>query len=105
MTSFVNGPAKGQTLMLKCTPRFLRVTEFGVGIWDALDAPGDTPLPKEKLYAYELKEHLGNVHLNRGGGHGGFYPIATYTFIVEQPSDEEMRDSERWGRWCEGRTK
>lgn len=100
MTTFEDGPAKGQRLMLKRAAHFLRVVEAN-GKWDALDQPTDTPQPGEKLFAYEITGKPGMVHLNCGGGRGGSYPIATYRFLKEQPSDAEMRDAQAWGRWCE----
>jgi hypothetical protein len=48
MITFLDGPAKGQHLLLKRAPRFLRVTmtipsagpsELQVAKWDALDQP------------------------------------------------------------------
>jgi|ERR1051325_882218 hypothetical protein len=102
MTSFEDGPAKGQHLMLKRAARFLRVVEAD-GKWDALDQPDDRPRPKEKLYAYEITARPGWCHLNCGrrGGGSGFYPIATYRLVKTQPADAEMRSAEAWSRWCE----
>ena len=99
MTTFEDGPAKGQHLMLQRAPRFLRVVEAH-GKWDALDLPTDTPNPEEKLYAYQVGSYLGMCHLNRGRGRGGFYPIASYRYVNAQPADGEMRTSEAWARWC-----
>jgi len=100
MTSFEDGPAKGQHLMLKRAARFLRVVEAN-GKWDALDQPTDTPQPKEKLYAYEITSKPGMCHINAGRGGSGFYPIATYRLVKTQPADAEMRTAEAWSRWCE----
>ena len=100
MTTFEDGPAKGQHLMLKCAARFLRVVEAN-GTWDALDQPTDTPRPEEKLYAYEIAGQPGMCHLNCGRGRGGWYPIASYRFVKDQPPDAEMRSAEAWSRWCE----
>lgn len=100
MISFKDGPAKGQCLCLKRAPRFLRVVEAG-GTWDALDQPEDSPSLDEKLYAYRLSGDLGVCHINRGGGRGGFYKIADYSFIESQPADSEMRHPEKWRAWCE----
>ena len=100
MTKFTDGPAKGQVLMLKKCPHFLRVT-FGKGKWDALDVPADEPAKYEALFAYELVKQDGNACVNFGGGRGGFYPIAEYRQCVPQPTDFEMRTRERWVKWCE----
>jgi len=102
MTSFIDGPAKGQHLMLKRAARFIRVVDE-VGKWDALDQPEDTPKATEKIYAYQVHGDVRACHINRGGGRGGFYPIAEYRFIVDQPDDATMRDADRWRAWCEAR--
>jgi hypothetical protein len=86
-------------LLLKRSPRFLRVTEEA-GTFDALDQFNDSPRPRERLHAYELASEVGTVHINRGGGRGGFYPLASYRLVTEQPSDAEMRDYAAWCRWC-----
>lgn len=104
MTTFIDGPAQGKTLMLHRAVKFLRVTEKS-GAFDALDQPEDTPLPEEKLYAYEMHQNSGHCHINRGGGRGGFYPIVSYKFVPIQPSDAEMRDGESWRKWCESQVK
>lgn len=100
MTAFLDGPAKGQNLLLKNAPLFLRVVE-AFGKWDALDAPGDRPSPNETLYAYRLKERLGNVHLNCGRrGGSGFYTTASYEVCLDQPAQEQMRSESGWSEWC-----
>ena len=102
MTSFEDGPAKGQHLLLERTVRFLRVVE-AAGKWDALDQSSDSPRPDERCFAYELVSKIGVVHVNRGRGRGGFYTIATYRFVAEQPSDATMRNQELWEAWCEAK--
>lgn len=97
MTQFENGPAKGTTLMLKKSPRFLRVTEEN-GKFDALDQPTDTPSPTEKIYVYERVGDPGAVHINAKKG-GGFYSMATYRYFENQPTDEYMRDAAKWEYW------
>lgn len=99
MTSFMDGPAKGQHLMLKLSPAFLRVV-VSCGKWDALDRPEDEPQPTEKIYAYKLSEIKGHCHINAGRGRGGFYPITEYRYIEAQPADFEMRGTGSWRRWC-----
>lgn len=47
MTTFIDGPAKGQTLMLRRNPVYLIVTEEN-GKFDALDQLEDAPKPTEK---------------------------------------------------------
>lgn len=98
MTRFEDGPAKGQTLMLKRVARFLRVTEAG-GQFDALDQPCDRARPDEKLYAYEVFGEIGTVFVDGAKVHG-VYPIANYRFIEPQPDDPTMRDNAAWCEWC-----
>lgn len=104
MTRFVDGPAQGKTLMLKRAARFLRVTYykgFKGDVFDALDQPEDLPRQVEKLFAYEIVSLSGAAHINCGRGKGsGFYPIAEYRFVTEQPTDEQMRDGTQWHNWC-----
>lgn len=105
MTTFKNGPADGQTLMLKRTPIYLRVTlkqKAGKIIADALNEIGDTPQDDEELFAYIVTARpVAHVHMNCGRGRGGFFPIVQYTFIEEQPSDEIMRDQAAWEKWVD----
>jgi hypothetical protein len=103
MTTFEDGPAKGQTLMLKRAAVFLRVVESN-GTWDALDQLDDTPKPEEKIYAYQIIGKPGMMHLNRGGGRSGWYAIASYRLISPQPSDTEMRSTDAWWDWTEQHT-
>ena len=99
MTFFEDGPAKGQNLMLKRAPRFLRIVE-ACGKWDALDQLDDKPEPREKIFAYERSGERGTVHINQGSGRGGWYTIAAYRVLADQPDDTVMRNNERWRQWC-----
>lgn len=85
--------------MLKRLACFLRVTNKG-STWDGLDMPFDEPDAAEKLYAYELAEFVGTAHINMGRGRGGFYPIARYRLVPNQPSDAQMRTTKAWQAWC-----
>lgn len=82
MTTFIDGPAAGQHLMLKNAPQTLRVVRDKVtGKWDALDAPGDTPRESEDVFEYERAELTGGAFVDYGGkkkAASGFYPIASY---------------------------
>ncbi len=99
MTTFQDGPAKGQNLMLTRAPVWLRVVT-GFIAWDALDQLADTPAQGEKLYAYHLTAKPGMCHINRGRKGGGWYPIATYRIADPQPTDAQMRDAKEWADWC-----
>ncbi len=99
MTSFLDGPAQGQSLMLKRCPIFLRVVVDGGGKWDALDQPEDRPRPGEQLFAYRIEGEPSMCHVRRTGGRGGFYAMGQYRFILDQPEDAMMRDNQAWVHW------
>ena len=83
MTTFLDGPARGQFLRLRHSPESLRVVEAG-GKWDALDAPDDKPRPGETVYLYKLIKRSGTVHIDsrRGGKRvGNWYAIASYRYV------------------------
>jgi hypothetical protein len=100
MTRFVDGPAHAAALLLQRRPMpfQLRVT-MRPGP-DALDQPADEAAPNETLFAYELLRHDGWCHMNFGGGRGGFYAMASYRFIPDQPDDATMRDNDAWAKWA-----
>lgn len=103
MTTFTDGPAKGQTLMLRRHTRFLRVVQDKDGTWDALDQPLDTPKPSETIYAYQHDiDGVRGIMCTRGKG-GGCCVIGSYSLVVPQPPQELMRDRLQWIRWCESR--
>lgn len=99
MTTFIDGPAKGQTLLLKNAPTYMRVVQNAAGKWDALDAPGDTPAVDETCHAYFRHEFRGSCHINRGGGRGGFYAMADYRILGTQPAQEVMKSQKGWEDW------
>lgn len=99
MTTFRDGPAKGQTLMLKRSPIYLRVTEL-LGTWNALDQLADVWEPGEALYCYRLAEKPGYMHVNTGRRPGGgSYPLSSYELVAEQPPAETMKDNALWREW------
>lgn len=101
MTTFTDGPAKGQTLSLRRAPVFLRVTE-AAGKFDALDQLEDTPEPHETLHAYVLASKPGSMHLcvrGKNRAAGGFYPLATYKLVENPPTDAVMRA--QWRAWTD----
>lgn len=102
MTSFIDGPAKGETLMLHRSPRFLRVTEKG-GKFDALDQLEDVPEPGETLHAYEACEVGGMCHIRMSGkakAGSGFYRMMKYQLVEPQPAPQTMQTLEAWRAWC-----
>lgn len=100
MTRFLDGPAKGQTLMLKRAPVYLRVVRDAGGKWDALDQLTDAPALDEEIFVYVLDSHPGAAFID-GPKVRGRYPIAAYRFIAPQPERHEVRDNGRWQAWCE----
>lgn len=98
MTTFQDGPAKGQTLMLQRACYFLRVTE-SAGVFDALDQLGDEPRQDETIHAYVMVGKHSWVHIRKKGG-GGFFSMAEYRLVPVQPTDAEMRTFEAWSVWC-----
>jgi hypothetical protein len=107
MTKFTDGPAAGQSLLLRRTPKFLRVT-YKAGReqeWDALDQLDDHPEPGEVLHCYRLVRSEGTIHLNmrdRRGRHcGGTFRQASYEYVEQQPAAEVMESNMAWRKWCE----
>jgi hypothetical protein len=100
MTTFEDGPAKGQCLLLARAPQYLRVVQVQTTHFDALDKLDDEARPEEKIHAYKLNGKPGICHINRRGGSGGWYTVANYILVPNQPTDEEMRDTSRWRDWC-----
>lgn len=103
MTTFEDGPAKGQTLSLARAPLFLRVVHDNAATsqhgWDALDQAEDSPRERESIHVYLLAHRPGHVHINRGRKGSGWYAIASYRLYAQQPDDATMRDSGRWSVW------
>lgn len=100
MIRFIDGPAAGETLLLKRAPMFLRVVQDPTGKWDALDQPGDTPKPDERIHAYVIKGRAGVCHINKRGPGSGFYASAEYRFVTNQPVEPVMRNTARWRGWA-----
>ena len=108
MTKFLDGPARGQTLMLQREAVFLRVTSSNTptGLkWAALDQVEDTPLPTETVYAYRVEGEVGRCHILRRPTGSGWFIIANYRYVQEQPPMSVMRDNKRWRLWCEEKYK
>ena len=108
MTSFVDGPARGQKLILRHAPLYLRVVCSGGGaceVWDALDLLSDEPAENEKIFAYRSVGGVIRGHLQtmkKGGGRGGiWFEGSSYVLVEPQPTDKAMRDSDAWREWCQ----
>lgn len=98
MTTFIDGPAKGRTLLLRRSPKLLRVCVVGRDV-DALDGLDDSPRQNERLVAYQRTAAFGRVFVD-GRSFGGNYAVATYAMLPVQPADEVMRTNEAWKAWC-----
>lgn len=98
MTTFVDGPARGQKLSLRRAPIFLRVVEYRMA-FDALDQLEDEPKPEESIHLYRIKGKPGGMFVTKRGGGGGYYPIAEYAVVPNPPSDEVLRDKQKWHDW------
>lgn len=105
MTTFENGPAQGQTLELRRSPRFLRVCRSPDLKFDALDQVDDQAKPEEALIPYEIVGKPTHGFVRRSGGGGGAVSFATYRWIPDGPDDATMRDNDRWRAWCVERAK
>lgn len=117
MTHFLDGPAKGQALMLRRAVMLLRVTRKRFALethpephqkadqFDALDAPEDTPTQSEEVFVYvNTGASNGTCHMRFGGNQkhrSGFYAMAEYRLYDVQPDDEIMRDNDKWRAWCQ----
>ena len=99
MTRFEDGPAAGQVLSLTRAPIFLRVVLAPDGKVDALDLLEDTPAQDEKLFAYQRVGEAGMMHVRRSGGRGGWYTVADYRLVKDQPAESDMRSNAAWAKW------
>ena len=101
MTTFKDGPAKGQNLSLKRAPVFLRVTyDVTTRKWDALDQLEDNAKVSEQVFAYVMTGPPGSIHIHATGGRGGFYPVAEYQLCPQQPTHFQLRSNTAWGEWA-----
>lgn len=103
MTTFLDGPAMGQNLMLKRAPSFLRVVVCinGKDI-DALDIPEDEAKDDEEIYVYILDQEPGKCHVYKRPTGSGWYVIAQYKLCPEQPLS--VRDNNVWHEWVMSHT-
>lgn len=103
-TTFLDGPASGQRMMLRRAPVFLRVTQRH-GKFDALDQLDDTPEPGEAIRVYILTAAPTAMHIlirGKNKSAGGWYFSGVYRLAGEQPDDAVLRDNHRWRAWCHG---
>lgn len=100
MLQLIDGPCKG-SYMCKRAPVFLRAVKGkdNAGNTDVLDQVDDKPSDAEKVYVYELQGEASIVHLNFGGGRGGFYAMASYHYLPDVDG-ERLRDNAAWQEWA-----
>lgn len=109
MTTFLDGPAKGKTLMLRRAVLFLRVVvknEKGKDAWDACDQAGDEPSEGETIFAYICEGRPSMMHMLIRGKNkhaGGMYAVAEYKHVgfARQPAQSVMRTRATWEKWVE----
>lgn len=95
MIKFRDGPAAGQTLMIRSAPDFLRVVRGKFGEWDALDQWNDAPTADETIYVYRRASRIETIHLQMSPRSGsGFYPVAAYRHV--ETDGERVRDQSEW---------
>lgn len=102
---FLDGPAKGTTLLLQRAPLFLRLVEDADGKIDALDQLGDAPEPGETIYVYRQVSYDGGGHLSYTDKATRrrkwmWLQSATYAVVDPQPAHDVLGDTEAWRAWC-----
>src|SRR5207253_760428 len=96
---FLDGPASGQSLLLRRAPLYVRVVRTAAGKWDALDQLGDEPAFCEAVFAYRRTGRPGWVHICGGKARGRFQ-TGDYRFVLAQPDEDTLRDQSRWRQWA-----
>jgi hypothetical protein len=104
VSTFVDGPAAGVTLMFSRGPLFLRVVR-GPNGWDVLDQLDDAPADDEIVYVYRRVGDCRAAHLlyrGRGKNRSGWYEFADYEHIPDVDG-EQLRDNGVWQAWAKER--
>lgn len=101
MIEFLDGPAVGQTLLLRRAPLYLRVAfnpRKRSDQWDALDQLTDRPKRHEWIYAYHRAGKPSFLHRK---AHSGVWAVAKYEFVEPQPAAEStLWNKVDWQSWC-----
>lgn len=95
-----DGPAAGVSMMLKRSPLFLRLTRDRAGKWDGLDMHDDRPHHDESVVVYMRGTKPTMCHIKMSGAGSGFYSLADYYVVANQPTDDIVRSNTLWQRWC-----
>jgi hypothetical protein len=102
--SFLGGPAAGESLTVKRAPLFLRVVFSTIrkpgNRWDALDQPTDTPQANETIHVYVRKGKASTIFWKGTKGNSGAFAHAQYAYLEKPPSEDVLRDTEKWQAWC-----
>lgn len=104
MSRFSGGLAHGVTIDMRRAPLLLRVVMDLTGRFDALDQPEDTPNRTETIVLYRLKCKPVGAHIcirGKNRAAGGWWEYGDYELAPLQPSDEILRDSAKYGEWCD----
>ncbi len=78
---------------------FLRAVKNAKGEMDCLDLVDDVPTTTETVYVYRLEGQASPVHLNFGGGKGGFYTMGEYRHMPDVDG-QTLRDNAAWQAWA-----
>lgn len=103
MIKFTGGPAEGEFLALRRAPLYLRVVRCPCGEFDALDQTRDGPKANEQVFVYRRTGRAAHMHLCFGGKRkaaSGWYAVAEYAFVEDQPPESVVRDRAAWRAWA-----
>lgn len=103
MSNFIDGPAKGKSLMHSRAPMILRVVRDNRGKFDVLDQLDDEASDDEEIFVYiALPNTFTSYHVSRRPrSNSGWYQGNDYKLFEIQPPEEVLRDNVKWGEWCE----
>lgn len=104
MITFKDGPLKGQRLQLQRAPLFLRGVTEGRKPFDALDKLDDVASQDEKVHAYMLTGPV-SYGFTDGKNYSGPAIWGEYVMVVPQPSEEDLRNNDRWAKWVVGQVR
>lgn len=99
MTTFEDGPAKGQQARLSRAPQYLRLTEATPGHWEPLVLIEDLPEAGARVVAYELVGEPQWVRVTREGRSEVTF-AGTYRLVDPQPTDTILRINALWQEWA-----
>ena len=105
MIRFIDGPAKGVSLVLENAPFLLRVVRAENGAWDALDHASDEARPGESISVYrriDVPQVAFVDFRDRGGGRRGQRLIScSYSHWPEPIAAEDLDTSRAFFAWYE----